>query len=385
MGKFQVRKETLIISEASAMKQATVHDCTDQPVYVGVDVSIKRWSVKIVGNGFERKPFSQIPSPQQLATHLRREYPNGDYIVAYEAGCTGFWTAHQLEALGIRCVVLHPADVPTTDKERQYKTDARDCTKIAYALRDNRLDTIHVPSAVTVDDRQLVRARSAFVRHQTRTKNQIKSLLAMHGLSTDGAPERQRWSRAYIDWLVNLVPERESLRHALDAYLEQLAMTRSSIAKTTRQIRTLAQTPRYARAVEIVDSVPGFHVTGAMIFLTEIEDIQHFRNVDHLASLVGLIPSTHSSGATDRVGQLSTRGRRQLRGLIVEAAWVAVRCDPELTATFDTLCARMKKSRAIVRIARKLLSRVHHLLRVDELYRINNALQREPIIEHAAA
>lgn len=354
-------------------KQSSVQDCTGQRVYVGLDVSVKSWSVKIIGDSIDRKPFPHDPSPSRLREHLRRNYPGAEFLLGYEAGCTGFWAAQEFAELGMQCLVLHPADVPTTDKEKRSKTDARDCTKIAHALLDKHLDRVHVPAPMTVDDRQLVRARSALVRDQSRVKNRIKSLLAMHGIAGEDVPKTQRWSRAYIEWLKSLAHDRMSLRLALDAYLAQLAAIRTLIAQTTWQISRLAKTDRYARNAELVDSVPGFNVLGSMIFMTEIEDIGHFRDFDRLASLVGLTPSTHSSGATERVGSITTRGRRQLRGLLIEAAWVAQRRDPELNAVFAALCKRMPKNRAIVRIAKKLLARVHHVLRVGEPYRLNNA------------
>src|SRR5688500_16576333 len=106
MGMFQVRNRNTHHSEASAMKkQSSIHDCIGQCVYVGLDVSVKSWSVKIIGTNIGRKPFSHDPCPERLAEHLRSNYPGAEFLIGYEAGCTGFWAAQKFAELGIRCPV----------------------------------------------------------------------------------------------------------------------------------------------------------------------------------------------------------------------------------------------------------------------------------------
>jgi transposase len=100
-----------------------------------------------------------------------------------------------------------------------------------------------------------------------------------------------------------------------------------------------------------------------MVVLTEIVDINRFRNLDHLASYVGLIPGEDSSGDTERITGISWRRNPSLRNILIESSWTAVRKDPALLMSFSELSKRMPKNRAIVRIARKLLSRIRYVLR----------------------
>jgi uncharacterized membrane protein YecN with MAPEG domain len=48
---------------------------------------------------------------------------------------------------------------------------------------------------------------------------------------------------------------------------------------------------------------------------------------------------------------------------LIEAAWVAVRRDPVLLLAFNGYCKRMRKTKAIVKIARKLLNRIRYVLK----------------------
>src|SRR5688500_15186875 len=122
------------------MRQVSIGDFSGQRVYVGLDVSVKHGSVKIIGDEIDRKPFTHNPDPDALAAHLRSKYPGAEFLLGYEAGITGFWAAHWFnEQDDMCCIVFNPADVPTTDKQKRQKTDSRDCTKIADALKDKRV------------------------------------------------------------------------------------------------------------------------------------------------------------------------------------------------------------------------------------------------------
>jgi transposase len=106
-----------------------------------------------------------------------------------------------------------------------------------------------------------------------------------------------------------------------------------------------------------------------MILLTEIIDINRFKNLDHLASYVGLIPGEDSSGEQERNTGISHRRNAHLRCMLIECSWVAVREDPALLMAFGKLSKRMVKNRAIVRIARKLLNHIRYVLKHQEPYR----------------
>jgi len=57
-----------------------------------------------------------------------------------------------------------------------------------------------------------------------------------------------------------------------------------------------------------------------------------------------------------------------LRWLLIEASWMSVRKDPALMMAFDQYCKRMTKTRAIMKIAKKLLNRVRYVLKNQSEY-----------------
>ncbi len=350
------------------MQKNTRIDFTGQDIYVGLDTGKKSWKVCILTEELEHKTFSQPPQPGLLVGYLRRHFPGAKYQCVYEAGYFGFWIHDALKKQGVDCVVTHPADVPTKDKERRNRNDQVDARKLARSLRNGELNSLYVPTRPALEDRSLVRTRMDMVTKQTRCKNQIKAFLSFYGYPIPDGLAKSHWSRRFIDWLENLDFEKDSGRQSLGTLLEELKHLRQSIAHLTRQVRILARQETYRTQVELLRSIPGISTLSAMVLLTEIVDINRFKGLDELASYVGLVPGEDSSGEQERTTGISHRKNSHLRNMLIECSWVAVREDPALLMAFSKLSKRMPKTRAIVHIARKLLNRIRYVLKHQEPY-----------------
>jgi len=101
----------------------------------------------------------------------------------------------------------------------------------------------------------------------------------------------------------------------------------------------------------------------AMTFLTEIGDINRFKNIDHLCSYCGLAPDCHNSGQTERIMGITRRGNIILKTILIECSWMAIRKDPALLLYYKQLLPRMNGNKAIVKVARKLLNRIAYVMR----------------------
>lgn len=350
------------------MQKNTRVDFTGQEIYVGLDTGKKSWEVCILTEELEHKTFSQPPQPGALVSYLRRNFPGAKYRCVYEAGYFGFWIHDALRQQGVDCVVTHPADVPTKDKERRNRNDRVDARKLARNLRSQELTPLYVPVRSALEDRSLVRTRMQMVKKRTRCKNQIKAFLSFYGYSIPDELMTSHWSRDFINWLESLEFQQESGKQSLQTLLGELEYLRQSIVHLTKQIRALAKQEAYATQVKLLTSIPGISTLSAMILLTEIVDINRFKGLDELASYVGLTPGEDSSGEQKRTTGISRRRNAYLRGVLIECSWVAVRKDPALLMAFGKLSKRMPKNRAIVRIARKLLNRIRYVLKHQESY-----------------
>lgn len=339
-----------------------------QSIYVGLDVHLKSWSVTVLSENSVLKRFVQDPDPDALHKFLTRNYPEADYYSVYEAGFCGFWIHERLTALGIENIVINPADVPTTAGERIQKTDAVDSAKLARSLRAKELKGIYTPDSTSLEIRSLIRLRSTITKDVTRQKNRIKSHLRFLGYEIPEDMCSRYWPKRFIVWLRELDMKTQSGRQSLDFMLDLLENLRKEKLQMTRALRTLSRTEQYEKPLELVMSVPGVGQQVGMALLAEIVDIKRFKDAEHLAKFVGLVPMCHSSGENEGVGDITIRKHAFLRTLIVEAGWQAIRQDPAMTLAFESYCKRMKPSKAIIKIARKLVNRIYFVMKWQTPY-----------------
>ena len=341
-----------------------------QKIYIGIDVHLKSWKVSVRLENIAQRAFHQEADPDQLYGYLTKHYPGGEYICAYEAGFSGFWIKEKLEQRGIRCLVAHAADIPTTDKEKKLKTDKRDSHKIARALRNDDLTLIYVPTKEQQLDRSLVRTKYMLSKDRRRVKSRIKMHLHFYGLKIPSQVSiTGRWTKKLLVWLEEQSEQRSD--EALKILVQDLVRLRQLELGCLRRIRQLSQTSVYKERVDLLITVPGIGVLTAMLLLTELVDIKRFGSLGQLCSYIGFIPRTHSSGEKQRVGGLTKRGRGSIRVAIIEAAWTLVRSDPALGLQYNKWAKSLKSGqKAIIKIARKLLNRIRMILIKKVAYEI---------------
>lgn len=343
-------------------------DYTNQDFFLGIDVHKNSWKVTVRTNKMELKTFSMNPSPQELYRYMSKRYPGGNYHSVYEAGFCGYWIDCELKRYGIKNIVINPADVPTTQKEKSAKTDKVDSRKLARQLENGTLRGIYIPDEFHQQLRSLCRLRFKVVQSQTRLKNRIKGHLAFYGYAIPGHDELSHWSCGFIRWLKSLEFSYAMGGDYLRLCIEELESHRRRLVEILRLLRKYCKQYGIQEEVKNLRRVPGVGFVTAMTLYGELMEMSRFRSIDHLASYVGLVPSISASGERESTLGLSFRRNRYLRYLLIEGAWVAVREDPALGYVFSQLIKRMTKQKAIIRIAKKLLNRIRYVWKHKEAY-----------------
>ena len=334
-----------------------------------MDVHKKDWKVSIRSEELTYKTFTQKPSPAELVSHLHRNFPGATYYSAYEAGFSGFWAHRELVALGVNNIVVHAADIPTSQKEEVFKNDKRDCRKIARSLSSKELEAIHIPEKKTQEDRSLIRMRLTFRKDLNRQKNRVKSLMNFYGIDVPECFLRSsHWSKSFLEWLKQIKFEHDTAEYSLKILISEIEHLRSSLLEVTREIRKLSLTDAYLSDMKLMTSIPGIGLITGITFLTHIESIERFPNPDNFAAYLGLVPNCHSTGDKENTGEMTFRGNKWLRELLVEASWTAARKDPALHQAYLNFSKRMKGNQAIIRIARKLSNRIYYVLKNKRTY-----------------
>lgn len=350
---------------------SNIHEIVDfsgEQINVGIDVHLKYWNVSLYhGQQYLRK-FQQASDPLVLISHLKSHYPNAVFRLAYETGFSGFWAQRIFADAGMDCLVVNAADVPQTDKGYRTKNDVTDSRRIAAALSGGLLSSVHIPDPELESDRSVVRYRHRLGRDLTRAKARIKSFLHKFGIPIPAELQRSKWTKALLLWLKSVSLPYPSANLALNRMIQQVEYFKLQILESSRELRNMLRSERYNQQALLLMSAPGIGALTALTMLTEIGDISRFDTFYRFNSFIGLCPTEFSSGENKRTGPLTPRKHSMLRSLMIEAAWSAIRLDPAMLMAYNDYKKRMTAKRAIIRIARKMLSRVYYMLQKKQSY-----------------
>lgn len=347
------------VQKSKEIKVLEFANFSGKTVYVGIDVHKKEWVCTVHLEEQFFKTFTQPPSAEALRAFLVNNFPGATYKTCYEAGFCGFSVHRNLTKEGIECIVVNPADVPQTTKDSLTKTDKIDSKRLAMCLCKGLLKPIYVPSRVDESDRKLIRYRTSVQREMANHKRCIRSLLFTLDIEIPQELNKPYWSKKMLQWLQELPISDMGAKSAMDLMLDDLIHSRKKLYNVTSQIKKLSETEKYSALMGLLRSAPGIGLIIGMTLITEIMDINRFPSFNKFNAFVGLYPNQFSSGENIRMGKMTPRHNAYLRPLIIEAAWVAIKHDSALALKFNEDIKRKTKKRAIVTIARKLLSRIY--------------------------
>lgn len=278
-------------------------------------------------------------------------------LMGMEATCTAQWFERLLDRCGHQLRVGDPAQIRASVVRKQ-KTDTRDAQQVLELLLTDRFPCIWIPTPAERDARQLLLHRHKLVRWRTAVQNQLQALARNQGV----LPRTRFWSRAGRQQLesMSLDPWAGRRRQDLLRLLDQLD---PQIEELTRQVEQKAQ--RRPEAIELMTQ-PGVGPVTSLAFLLTLGTAMRFRRGKQVASYLGLNPAEYSSGGAQRLGHISKQGNQMMRWLLVEAAWIAARKDPELGRMYKRLALRRGRKIAAVAVARKLAVKLYWRLRQIE-------------------
>ena len=288
--------------------------------------------------------------PARLADWVRRQKQRAEVVWScYEAGPFGYGLHRQLEALGVRNLVVCPRNWEQgATGVKTDKSDARAlCVRLALYAAGNRhvFSVVRVPTPSEEQARAQTRLRDQLRRTRQRIEAQGRSLLLAQGHRVSG-----RWWQQ-TNWL--------QLRGALAPWLVELLEPLRACILTAHQ-----NTERLTRTVQAASksALPfGLGALSSEVIAREIGDWSRFANRRQIASYTGLCPGEHSSGASRRQGSVTKHGNPRLRHVLVEAAWRLSRFQPGYRAVARWSAVlrtpgstRPARKKAIVAVARQL-------------------------------
>jgi transposase len=280
-------------------------------------------------------------------------------LVGMESTGNCQWFVEMATTAGHDVWVGDAAKIRASDP-RQQKHDRRDAALLLKLLLEGRFPRIWTPSSEEKDLRQLLIHRYKLVRIRAQVKNELQHLAMNQGVTK----KHKLWSKAGQKVLREL-----PLKPWASRRREDLGKLRTMLDE---QIVLLNQAVEEAAAAnekaQLLMSQPGVGPITSMAFVLTMGDVSRFQRGKQVASYLGLIPREYSSGGHQRLGSISKQGNRFMRMLLVEAAQVAVRRDPQMRSEYLHRCQRKPKGVAKVAAARKLAIRLYWMLRTNTKY-----------------
>ena len=139
--------------------------------------------------------------------------------------------------------------------------------------------------------------------------------------------------------------------------------------------------------MEILMSVPGIGELGAATLIAEINDFNDFPSGDKLASWLGLVPSVYQSADKYHNGRITKRGSKVARWILTQIAQAAARKkNSKLKEFFSRKKKSIGHSKAVIALARKIVTIIWHLIKNNEMYEDETGyekgeIQKRKIIE----
>jgi transposase len=298
-----------------------------------------------------QKTFNQVPMAQLQSWAKKHTTPQDQFVL--EASGNSFQVVRWLAAIGRKALVLESCQMGKL-KEAHANNDKLSAVRIGKAYLAGTAKTVWVPDLKTQERRDWFHAHRKAVKRTTQIRARLRSYLSDNGVRlakkvslTGGQLQPLKdWSPRQWQVIQGLLME---LRHAE----EQRAHWRSLIAQEVLADPQLLSIVRLCGVRELV----AFGL-GAIL-----GDIHRFAEPRKLVKYIGLNPAFDDSGEGKWSGGIAGHGRKDLRGLLIEAAQSILRSSHPLAKWGKKLLARKGSvNLAVAAIARKLAVAIWYLL-----------------------
>ena len=164
---------------------------------------------------------------------------------------------------------------------------------------------------------------------------------------TDSQKYRMHLVRAHMDYITAAIND-------VDSEIESL----------------IASDPDYENTVELLCTIPGVKYDSAITIISEIGiDMSQFCSSNRLCCWAGLTPGSNESAGKKKSVRI-TRAGVYLKPALVQCAHAAVKSDksPYYKKKYESLVKRRGKKRAIIAIARMILTAIFQMLTTGETW-----------------
>lgn len=292
-------------------------------------------------------------------------------------------------------VLAHPKYVKAI---RGKKTDKKDAKWIADIFKHDLVNGSFIPPADIRQLRDLMRYRYKLTNFTTGEKNRAQNCLTVSNLKLDAvfSDVFGKASSNIVSYMLDNPNEKltnvssfrtkrmkatdEQILAAVDGEMcaqqaEKLRIIRShldnlELCKLNLESVILATAEKYFPQLNLVLTVPGIQTFSAISIISEIGvDMSVFPTSKHLCSWAGLTPQNNESAGKKKTTRISRAGA-YIKPLLVQCANAAIKSKkhPEVRNRYLAIKKRRGHKKAIIAVARMLLTAIYNILKKKEPY-----------------
>jgi len=277
------------------------------------------------------------------------------------------------------------------------KTDKRDAKWIADVFKFDMLNGSFIPPAEIRQLRDLVRYHFKLTNYKTGEKNRAQNCLTVSNIKLDDvfSDVFGKSATAITNQLLEYPGEAfdvapfvdgrcktpiEEIQAAVDGVMcanqaEKLRIIRSHMesiehCKLNLESEILTVAEKFLPQINLVSTVPGIGAFSAVATIGEIGiDMSVFPTSRHLCSWAGLTPQNDQSAGKKKTTRISRAGV-YIKPLLVQCALAATKSNkhPEIKHRYQSIKKRRGHKKAIIAIARMLLTAIYNILKKNEPY-----------------
>jgi len=285
------------------------------------------------------------------------------------------------------------------------KNDDIDSGWIAEVCLNGQIKPSYIPPIEIREIRELTRSHVKITQTRTSFKNRVHKILTRSGIHISGVLTdifgksgmiilNGLMDGKKIDQILNEIKNKkirikkaqikESLKGELsqnDIFvikecLDSIKFLDEKIKKFDSKINQNLKGMQ--KEIEILMSIPGVGFTTAAAIMAEIGNIDVFSKPKKLVGWSGLAPAINESAGKSSNGHITKKGNKFLRTILVLAAnSIAIGGPNKLRFFYQRIKAKKGHKKAIVALARKLASIIHHLLKFKEMYSEEEGKQKK--------
>ena len=254
--------------------------------------------------------------------HRIEEETGNPIAIAVEATGNARYFKNRMEREGFEVLVVNTNKFKVITSSTS-KTDKHDAATLAYYLSKGMLPESHLCDQTSEELRRLLKTRSILVSSMVKIKNQIHGMMLGYGIETKSAQLQSKKKRQELiqdladhDYTQFAAMSLTVTLNILDGISEQIKAVEKQIQEMVREDDT----------VELLMTVPGIGPINAATIASYTKDIDRFdHDFKRFSSYLGIVPSVHNSGDTERYGRITKRGPQELRTAFVQVAMGMIR------------------------------------------------------------